>query len=407
MSWIGDLWQKLVKSGAVQGNRKLVRTWWDSLDEEPYVVEIQVSPAAIDLSTLKVEKIRGLLAVYSVNTTPPGDLKLISHWRSAAAYTAWKSVFFSKSGIRVGWTVRAEGHQVQVAARPPKLGWLRRHAGALIGSVVGLLGVLAAIIGNVDKLRDPVLSLCMAPKVQITAVRESLDILSGEEFDAELTVRNVSDWVSCDVRFGDIRVQPPNAVSIDTSLPGPFIGLAPGGTEVVKIHGVAKSARPDSLINTQVEFAGEAENWIRTKKQALVAGNPNRPQLKLAVWPRSTVGVKQVGEVLQQGTRCRIDCQFMIGDEFAKGFEVQAQLRLPDGVRFKVIQFYGNPKLDSLPETSSSELTQVRWSAKDLKSGRRYQFSLFATSDRIRTEAQWRMVAQHTEITFGSLPTAK
>jgi hypothetical protein len=398
MSRVRRLWDKLVNSRAAQGRRELVRRWWDALDEEPYVVEIEI-PTAIDLSTLTIQKIRGLLAVYTVSTTHPGVLKLISHWRAADAYTGSKSSFFSKLGISVGSTPTAEGHQQQAAVRPPKPGWWRRH----IEAVIGFVGVLAAIIGNVEKLRDPVLSLFLPPQVQITPARQSLDILSGEEFDAEFLVRNVSDWVSCDLAFGRVLAQPGDAVSIET-VPGPFIGLAPGAAEPVKIHGVAKSAATDGLVDTVLSFAGDAVTWTRSRKQNLAAGNSMRQPFHLKVWPRRTVGVKQVGEVLQHGTRCRIDCQFMIGDEFARGFEVQAQLSDSDDVIFDRIQFLGSPKLDSLSDPNASKLTQVRWQAKDLKPGKRYQFSLFARSNQIRTEEKWRAVAQRATVIFGSLP---
>jgi hypothetical protein len=107
----------------------------------------------------------------------------------------------------------------------------------------------------------------------------------------------------------------------------------------------------------------------------------------------------------QQAKRCRVDCQFMIGDEFANGFEIQAQLKDPDDVRFDRIQFPGDPTLNRLPDEQAPKLIQIRWIAKEMKPRKRYQFSLYMKGENVRTSTDWKTALGEMEFVFGSPPS--
>jgi hypothetical protein len=393
MSAITRVWGKF--GAAVSGTHRIVRTWWEELDEEPYVVEVKV-PSTFDLSALPLKDFRGLLAAYTY-ITQTGDASLVTHWRTERAYQATRAPFLQKVGALPG-TPPAEGHQFQTVVRPPKLGWVRRHAAL----VIGLLGATAGIAGNIEKVRDPVVAAAISPSVRVTPQREAIDALAGEEFEAEFSVRNISNWITTDIRFSGVTTEPPGMVSLDTPLPGPFIAIKPGSAESVKIHGIAKAVPTGTQV--MLRLGGEAEN--NSKRTTDLSGDAWQKPIQLFVWPRRTVGQRHV-EVLSGG-KCRLDCQFMIGDEFAKGFEIQAQLKAPEDVRLDRIQFPGNPKLDRLDDPATPPaIVQIRWTATEIKPRKRFQFAIFLTSQHSKSEAEWGEICKRVGIDFGAVPGGK
>jgi hypothetical protein len=125
------------------------------------------------------------------------------------------------------------------------------------------------------------------------------------------------------------------------------------------------------------------------------------------IWPRTTVGLKKVGELEGDGEYCRIDCQFMIGDEFAKGLQIMVHLDDPKDVRFRYVQFLGLRDSKALSDELGSKYTQVVWQAKDLKPAKRYQFSVRAEGKAKRTEGDWSRLVERTTVRFGFMPSEK
>jgi hypothetical protein len=296
----------------------------------------------------------------------------------------------------------AQGYRQRAIERTSRPPWLIRYWKVLILTIAGA----AALIGNVEKLRDTVFSLSGRPAIAITSTRQQIDVLAGEEVDAEFIIRNVSDWVPCDLTLQTVRVEPSTAISVDSRLPGTFVGLKPGITDSVRLHGLANnSPLQRSAATAWIWFNGNATT-VGHRTQDLSAESFRPYWLKLVVWPRRYVAIRDLGEILN-GTKARLDCQFMIGDEFSAGFEALAQMDNVADVCFDRIQFPGNPELDWKCDEQLQRGRQTRWKARNIAPRKKYRFALYLKCEKPKTKEQWVAVSNNVAITFGSLPPAK
>jgi hypothetical protein len=281
-----------------------------------------------------------------------------------------------------------------------------------------LVVTIAALIGHFEKVRDFVLGIVCRPSATITAVRREIHVFDQDDFEFEFEVTNASDYIQCAVHFDDVAVIPPDGseaadVQLEHQQPRPFANLKLGASERFKISGSTKVNGGDKTLaknggNYVVIVNGDAlaPYWFRSDRLAYPKEpRPGRPEkgLCLHVWPRRTVGVKEL--VAAKPGRCQIKCSFMTPDEFAKGFEAEASLTNEAGVEFEKFLpgFPGAPTGHPTKVTTErAEVAQLNWKAEDVVIRKPYEFSVFLKATDGKTH-DWAKITERTKITFGSL----
>jgi hypothetical protein len=393
--------------------------WWQVGTTRPWVVEHTI-PLAFPFRDLTKVKFNRLLFVMLVEEATAG--RLLTCWQDEAAYGDEQARFTAELGRLAGATppiLAWQGTHREAQTPSP---WWQRHATvgwALVVTVVALLGYLQTVW-------DFATTTFVGPSADVAAVRRTVDVLDKDEFEVEFEVRNTSSYATSAVTFGDVELkkfqgpagsEPIPIASGELRLvhrqPLPFSSLKPSASEKVKITGKAHVPGYYSIGLTgraTVPFLRVRQSELSIRKEEPIPDVDYQPadeQVLLHVWPRRTIGKKQVilvGKSQQANDRCQMKCAFMVGEEFSKGFDVEVSLaREPDVSFFDLIQFPGNPLAQSTNvDTKGKEITQLNWQAKDLATKTPYEFvvHLFDRKKQKRSLPEWNQIGEKLTVRF-------
>jgi hypothetical protein len=378
--------------------------WWRQGPVLPYTVEFIV-PSAFDLRGLSLSQFGRLLFVQLVEEGT--QARLLTHWKDVSSYNR-QAGHFDRQMHAVAGTATPTPSRVwsgnHLEAHTPSEPWWQRRATfawAVLASII-------ATIGYWEKLRDFLTGTVSGPSAELTAVRGEVDVLAREDFEVEFEVRNTSPWVTCAVNFDDIQlqsVQDPkgSGLRLERRQPRPYSSLKPGTAEKFKVSGRAKTAG-------EYQLAVTGRTTTQFRSAALILPEEPGAQLPhqnvfLHVWPRRTVGYRHLER--HSDYFCQIKCEFMVGDEFLKGFEVDAQLDREPELEFDRLRFPGAPSPHrSNVDKPGAEVTQLTWQAQDIAVKKRYEFSVFLRDPKqkkIRSEADWKKIMDRIQVSFGTL----
>ncbi|MGA2620998.1 MAG: hypothetical protein ABSF26_25525 [Thermoguttaceae bacterium] len=392
--------------------RDKVKNWWANLDQPPYVVEFDV-PSTCKSSDIPTKGFKGLLHFELVESSAGATRTLITYWKNSAVFDRHAGNFGRE--LPMAGRVRRRGQLLEADERRS---WWRRLWQRSPWWLAGI-GLLATLITNFTTIANFFCQVIVRPGVAVNMTREEVDVLENDEFEAAGELQNISNWVNSTVAISGFRARragpadqadrwsPPAdlGLTVRQETLNRFVGIKPGATERMKIYGDGRDAGV-----YQLEVDGVAKNGIFSSKVEMARG------FRIRVWPRRTAGRKEFRKSDSGGTRAEMVCDFMIGDEFAKGFCVIAELdrsRLPPGndryTTFDDLSFPFDPEPHKREDASAAPggTVDLTWEAKGVRPHTRLPFTLYLANPKSLSDDDWREIVKLVTISFGALREQK
>jgi hypothetical protein len=390
---------------------------WTKLDEPPFVVDFDV-PLDYQITDSLTKRFKGLLCQQLARDD--SRAVLTTYWKNSGTYSSYVTDFAQALNPSSPPWAKPVG-QLQGINSPPPAFWSRVTWKWIIVTSVAIFGGAAALIGNFQGISDGVATLAEHPRTRLFMTREEVDVMAKDEFEAEGELRNVCDWVDCTVDVNGFRAMeatqctkdkdkwPPaeqSGLKIQQATSNVVAGIKPGATERVKITGRAEKPGTYCLM-----FDAQTRKRTFFREGYFELGR----EFRVKVWPRTTVANKRLTLLIQGGKRAEMECEFMIGDEYAKGFRVEARLDKskvdpPTKKKWRDIVFHTPPRFPNDPDAQTGDtknienFVQLKWQAEGVVPHKRYLFWVFLEISAALDEAEWRAAIDKVEIIFASLP---
>jgi hypothetical protein len=238
---------------------------------------------------VKIDDYRGLLYAESLGGQPGAGGRLLTVWRDEPAYTAAAAQFQAGTSLAAPtWW----GYHRGTFARTK---WLwQRSSWAWF---VAILTSAAAILGNLEKVRDAPGWLIGPPSFEVTNVRQPANVLSGQTFTLDAKVHNTRRTAgTCDFSFEQVVTDNPSGLALDP-VPDQSVTAVKEGSEA-KVTVSGRGLAPGTY---QVRLKGKAAaGWLYAREVPF-----EQPVATVRVWPVPSISGGEVESVSPSGTVCR------------------------------------------------------------------------------------------------------
>jgi hypothetical protein len=346
----------------------------------PHVVFFSV-PASFDYEEFKVGTYKGLLYLEALGAGAEKEGRLLTVWRDKRAYEAANPRFLDDTGLTNNNSLW-EGFHLRTS-KAEKSRWKRLSPSQIWAVVVTIFLAL----GYVEKVRDASGWLIGPPRIETSSQSTPIDVLIGEPFKFEVTVRNTRPLGDCFIEFLDVSADEPSVLALDPLALRSVPAVKPDSKAVLPVLGKAMHEGKSKVV-----IRGQATAGLIPSKQEF------RLSSEINVWPPLKLGLRHLKDTTADGKLCEVEFEFHPGRRFPLGVEAEAKLeRVPD-VRFIGVRFPGTNDFTPCEswKVPGKEVATLEWRTPELVPMRRMTFSVLLESvaKQGKTRDEWEVVIQ-------------